>query len=225
MLAFSYLTADYYNDEMLRESVAQVSQYRWVDRVIILQTTSHIPQSAIDDKVTLLGADFGYGFDREPEEGGFDELSARNLQLQLLHLTGQPWLGLIDADELFTENTGELLTRADAAGKTRIVFECHHLYKTGRKIWPEQLTTFGGYSINDPHCRIFRRRYAAEVFQPAPRHIAKTNRTQHCQLAGVTAEQCLVVTGAYHLHFPDRKLISSSARPAAGAEARLPAAE
>lgn len=225
MLAFSYLTTDYYSDELLRESVAKLTNYSWVSRIIILQTTCRIPQSSVGQKTELVGADLGYGFDRQPEDGGFDELTARNTQLQLLHLTWLPWLGLIDADELFTEETGELLAQADRASKSKIVFECYHMLQTGRKIWPEQQTVFGGKVINDPHCRIFKNRKEPETFQLAPPQIAGANRTQHCQLAGVQSSQCLVVTGPYHLHFPDRKHVFTRSEPAEAEAGQPEAAE
>ena len=73
------------------------------------------------------GKHYGEGQNRQPEDGGFHELNARNDLFQFARESECDWVLMCDADEFFLENTIEAIIAAHAADKQIIMFSTHHL--------------------------------------------------------------------------------------------------
>jgi hypothetical protein len=167
----------------LKLSIEQMSSYHWVKSIIVLNTK-----------------DYGYGFDKAIAGGGFDEISARNKALSIAEATGYDWLLQCDADEFYTENTGEIIDRAALAGYESVAFEFNHFitptqYIINKRAYKHILNT----KYHDLHVRAWKSSLKARYFQD-PNEADKINPTINCIHNAGKNQNCFNVAGFYHIH-------------------------
>lgn len=154
---------------------------------------------------------FGSGFNRQPEDGGFNEVAARNAMLAqaaaLHRLTPVDWVVWCDSDEYFCRPP-EL---DDLSADLLLVITNHLVARfpendlTGSwlaKACPQLPLVYA--EQDNPHPRAVRAASLPRLYWRENRHLppAASNRTQHCVLA-VKAGRPLIpaVDEHAHVHF------------------------
>lgn len=200
-----YLHAD--EPQFLVRSRIIMKTHPWVTKIVTLNTRERNPiAEGVDDEQRSysFSGKFGYGFDKQPEDGGFDEIRARNHALDLAEKMGCTWTLICDCDEFFTDETYSDICDAHHQGKAVVWFSCYHFRDPSKYLWcPDYLkTVLHSKEMHDPHPRAFRTaarlRY---VLNPADAYRSKLrNRTQHCQLQSTAGRKAHFVYGLRHVH-------------------------
>ena len=177
-----------YEEPLLNLSLQTMLQYPWVRWIVVLDTTTDRPAEMYpNNRVLRYGRDYGHGFDRPVERGGFDEVSARNDLLQRMQdqalAFGCNWLVQCDADEFYTNGLAKQLLRASAAGREAALIECWHACDLLNHVYYEKLHhSHYGLLMNDPHPRAMTvgcmRRFEPNPWLPDN----VPNKTLHCLL-------------------------------------------
>lgn len=194
-----YVHAD--EPEFLSRSLQIMQSYAWVSSIVVLDTGRSKP--VLPENIIHPAEVFGYGFEEQPEHGGFHEVAARNRSLDIALKTGCDWLLLCDADEFFMESMFAEITAADRAGKDVVWLSCYHHTAPNRCIWEsgEIRQVFGsGPRLYDPHPRAIRasRRWRYIVNQSYG--VGLRNRTKHCHLNHHAGRQVHRADGHLHVH-------------------------
>jgi hypothetical protein len=171
-----------------------MSRYDWVDHIVVLHTEKQDPKLSVDsDKVIEYWGDFGWDFDHPPQIGGFNEIAARNCCIHLAEQYHPEWLLQCDADELYSEDTQELLKCHDDL----VWLACYPM------VSPSSYAVVPLHPVlklMDPHPRLFR---------PGMRFIQNydivgqcPNLTAHCVLDsdGVSKQKVSNPNVVYHMH-------------------------
>lgn len=196
-MSYPKLVVWYVSDspEVLQHSVEVMAGYDWVDRVLVLSTIGKPLLDKVPDKVVQKWTKFGEGRHRPVEMGGFDQVTARNVALQLSETFNPDWLLQCDSDEIYLDQTKELLSRKEDL----LWVACYPMFNLTQYI---SSPLHPRLKLLDPHPRLFRPGFR---FVPnGDKEFARTlpNKTNHCMLnlskkhrEGVTKHGVL-----YHLH-------------------------
>lgn len=196
--AIWYVTAN--QSDYLVLSVLTHEKYDWVDQIVIVHTDEKEPKIIHNNdfdknKVVHLWYPFGTGFDKSVENGGFDEIEARNFAIITAMDVAQPgsWLVQCDSDEFYSYDTKDQIEMASLNGHLGIRLNCNHF------INPETVK----YPLADPydyHLRIWKADQPVFYRQNTnSRFMAKfPNKTTHCVPIG--CDNYKQVTGLFHIH-------------------------
>lgn len=189
-LCLSYIFPDdQYNGFYLPLSLELNRRHPWVDSVSVLVTNRPGCGSYEVDGVQFHCGGFGYGHDRQPENGGIDAVAARNRQLELAEGTHCDWTLICDADEWFEDGVGDFLREIDRRSSCVAGWlGLHHLVSDSQQLHNKSHPTRSVAGIEaavfDPHIRLIRNnrgiKYAlhrSRVFRNG-----NPNRTSHCGL-------------------------------------------
>jgi hypothetical protein len=179
-----------------------MEKYDWVNEILLIGTAG-VWDNRLRGKIVTVTREFGEGFDRNPERGGFDELAARNYTLQLAYTDNYDWTLLLDADEFFLPETYDDLRRASDDGMQGIFFECYHAKTLDTFVWdPASLVNIKDKKMHDPHLRAVHRDLAAWYrLQPENLRREWTNRTLHCYIETAKVwHKLTTVLGPRHVH-------------------------
>lgn len=188
--------------------------YPWVDEILVFTTNKAI-KPASSGKVSRAGGDYGHGFDKAVGDGGFNEIEARCAALELARCTSDSdWLLIVDDDEIFTFEFGNLLDAATRAGADAVQIECWPLLNE-REYLLHRDRIFdvgnGNLRMHDPHIRAVRRSAMSQqepFYVPSPKPVSGPNKTQHCRL-NFGKLPTLRVAGFFHFHLKDSQVFSS----------------
>jgi hypothetical protein len=178
-------------DAVLNLSLEQMRKYPWVNRIIAVHTDGLKYYSA-GPKTAEVIEDFGSGW-IPIEQGGFDEIRARNFALELA-IHDADWVLNCDADEFFTEDFGAEIEKAHSEGFDAINVNCNHFAD------PRTLIDLGH---SDSHIRAFRANKDMKYIANTNAEFMKAypNKSMHCTLSGVSKVK--QVEGMYHIHTHD----------------------
>ena len=92
--------------KLLRHTMVPLLAHPAVTAAVVVHTGTLSPANAGSlaaafHKVREIHRDFGQGFHKSIEEGGYDQLAARNFAIEQIEATGVEWLLQFDADEYF----------------------------------------------------------------------------------------------------------------------------
>ncbi len=222
-----YITANEY--ELLTLSVKTMAALDWVTSIVILHTDLKQPAYYANLENTLwkvkeFWQSFGSGFDKPVEQGGFDEIAARNRAIELAEAAGSDWIIQCDSDEFYTADANSGLVEATEKNKQAVRWSCWHLFNPTYSIFdPASIHYYDGQLFHDPHIRAWkpelRLRYQAN---PNTDFLSNfINKSMHC--VNLLPEwQTLNQPGIFHLHIHD--LIGNKRRfanfPKTAAEAK-----
>lgn len=189
--------------EYLKLSVGLMASFDWASKIVILHTDQRNPNNRDNyiyqfqhDKVVQHWYDFGKGFSKPIEKGGFDEVGARNMAIDLAgeKMPKGGWLLQCDSDEFYDYKFGAEIYKADSEGKDGINVNCNHLINS-KEI---------GYlpsSPDDPHIRAFKVGLGVQYKQnPNTKFLDNyPNKSVHCVLNN-KLKSLKNVKGLYHFH-------------------------
>lgn len=183
-----------------------MSSMDWVSKIVVLQTDGgcdYLPQLS-HPKVRHISEDFGKGLDKQPEDGGFNEVAARNRLTQAAKESGCRWLLTCDADEFFMPGTEVALGEAEASDKLAVWFSCYHFRNPRQHLWlPGMVRDVRplGIKMHDPHLRAMRLdQQWFWVMNDRVRQTGYGNRTAHCYPSAVPWRQAVGVNELLHIH-------------------------
>jgi len=198
------------DDEQFMDRFRDMAEYDWINAVVTMRTdcssTTGTTGCGPNDTTThFTQRHFGRGFDKQPADGGFHELKARNELLRFAEGVGCDWTLLADPDELFRDETFAEIQVAHRTRKDVIWFECYHFCSPTQYLWWEsQLHPVhdARRKLHDPHARAVRasarKRYVPNInnkFRDGLR-----NHTMHCHIQPQVAREVHIAYGIYHVH-------------------------
>src|SRR4029079_792814 len=190
--------------DALERSISTMTKYPWVTKVVVLHTDcDRLPRQL--GKVEHVYQNYGSGFDRQPENGGFDEIDARNHALRLGRETGCDWLLVVDADEFFLPCTIDPIAHAHRSNKAAVCFECWHFITPTQYLFFENTMRPASKhtpAMHDPHIRAIRGS-ASIWFEQNPNRTFRdelANDTMHCTPTRMPTQAVLYAPGMFHIH-------------------------
>lgn len=189
---------------LMELSVGVMSNYHWIDLILLLDTTKKKPGRWKTPKVYEFGYNWGSGFETQPEDGGFNEIAARNSLLDAAYNMGADWIICADADELFRLETGSLIDAVEKQGKSHIWFACYPIINPKQYVrvpdYLRYISAFGD-KLHDPHVRAFRTQGTVRyMMNPHAISLGWNNRTTHCWLAINEGDRGAGTDEQLHLH-------------------------
>ena len=193
-----YITANEFSH--INRSIKVMAEYDWIDSIVILHTDSNEPKyggklaEISPKKIKEYWTDFGNGFDKSIEDGGFDEIGARNMALYLCKQDGfKGWVLYCDSDEYYTYDTIKAFQMAEQGNYDSINFRCFHLNdKLTYRVNPR--------NIYDRHVRAWILnddiKFAPHDSEEFMRQFK--NKTLHCRRIG--CKKTLTTDLKYHIH-------------------------
>lgn len=191
---------DAFLDRMLNTHLA----YDWVWRIALLHSRGgHF--DITHPKLVHFSHDFGYGFDRQPEHGGFDEVAARNYLLDALDTLDGTCTILCDGDDIYHPNTVRVVDLLARNNKLAGMLECWHFTTPNQYLFfPGSVFRYQDTSprLHDPHIRILRHdcRMRWQLNPNTALRETWANRTMHCVPELRNWSTVLRVPGLFHLH-------------------------
>lgn len=178
-----------------------------VRRIVIVVTGPSEPiefgrLSAISGKFHEVFRPFGHGYDRSVDDGGYDQVSARNFALELVESSDVEWLMQYDADDYYHEGIFGILGEIEAP-HDYVTCPCYTVTSLEGYWYTEALMrSFDGIMLLNPHTRIWRRDLKLR-YQISPRAIAtQINHTRHCGVVFPPKSRSLaaILNEPYHFH-------------------------
>ena len=171
--------------------------YPWVSSIVAFDTSQALPFTR-RGKVLHCGRDFGYGFDKQPEQGGYDEINARQTALKIARGENHFWSLIVDADEIYHPGFDRVLDVAEGQGSNAVCVECWPLVTPQRYVYNrEAVFDIDNLRLHDPHVRAISK-LTEVTYTPSPQHWRFANRTQHCRPDSIAKTH--TAPGFYHFH-------------------------
>src|SRR6185369_6457293 len=187
-----YITAG--EEEYLNPSVEFMQAHDWVGNIVILHTNPTLAKGQIYNLVKqfpkvkeYMGRNYGTGWEKSVNFGGFDEIEARNDAIRIAEQTDCQWLLQCDSDEIFTYETIESIEKAAAKDCKSVIYSCFHFKtptgyvtnNTDRHIKQDK-------QVFDPHCRAWKKYIKARYSEnPNSGFLAQyPNKSVHCVHSG-----------------------------------------
>lgn len=184
--------------EYLARLIRVHEAYAWVSSIVALDTSADF-HFYREGKVLHGGIDCGFGFHRQPEAGGFDEIRARETAMRIARGEAGYWKLICDADELYHPDLVQVLDKAEQSAMPMLGVECWPVVSpTQYRYTPETVYDVDGMRLHDPHVRAFNCFQVVE-YDLAPKAWSYSNRTQHCR-PKVAHNKRRYVPGFFHLH-------------------------
>lgn len=170
--------------DLLQYTLSEAISSQFVKDIVILHTGPNLPANAYSleksySKIHEFHKSYGQGFTLPVDEGGFDQINARNHILQLAETYPAEWLMQVDADDFYLQHIFEQITTTSAEFDS-ISCSCINLINENRYWNKREIMTESGFKIIDPHIRIWKK-HLKKRFKLCE-HSAKTNinATMHC---------------------------------------------
>jgi hypothetical protein len=135
------------------------------------------------EKVEEIHRDFGQGFNKSIEDGGYDQYSARNFALEAIEKKGVEWLLQFDADEYFDPAIISIVAALDH--RYDAVCCSYYTLLSETEYWyePRLEKTIRGTRLFHPHTLIWRTALGKRcAICPTSAKLHK-NITRHCSVS------------------------------------------
>ena len=156
--------------------------------------------SELSTKYVEIHRPFGDGYDLSEDEGGYDQISARNFGLEVARETGGDYLLQFDADDFYDEALFDFMESMPAA-TSALALSCITLTEEG--CWKQGLKKTRKLANNhvlvDPHIRCFRSSLNVR-YERSVKADTLTNKSRHCHFS-LPIESSIVAIQDYFLHF------------------------
>lgn len=192
---------------LLGHTITPMAAHPQVKHVVVLHTGSSRPacygelQRACA-KIHEFHQDFGDDLHRPLSEGGFDQVSARNVALGIAEAFGDRWLLQFDADDYYDPSVVDLLSRVPARIRA-VRCACYHLLDAASYWLNDQKMCYEGPTpLINPHIRIWRNDVKRRFSICPTSSAVEPNTTRHCgvDFSDLSAEEVESVSEPVHLH-------------------------
>lgn len=183
-----------------------MKDYDWVTQISILISNGEGRDGVNGGKIRQDYKNFGYGHDKQPENGGIDAVSARNYQLACAMQGDCDWVLLCDTDEWFDYSLIYAIEEEHASVRNVAWLEQFHMVSPTAHIHKSNhpRTNVMGMRVSmfDPHARVVRNGSGVQFVPNIDVEFRNNqpNRTSHCVLDENDAFRNGFVEGRYHYH-------------------------
>ncbi|WP_404680840.1 hypothetical protein [Raoultella terrigena] len=178
---------------------AALSEYVFNIAILITDIDPDKPRK-LSNKITLYSYDFGSGYSVSVENGGYDQIAARNFLLEKLSDTDVDWLMMHDADDIYLHDyycfvSNECMT-ADA-----VTCSCFSLRPGPEICIPQEKGRYiRGKTLYDPHTRIWKRNLNLRYDKSEGVEKYFANYSRHCGVMFPEGINIISTDGVYHFH-------------------------
>jgi hypothetical protein len=168
--------------EDLHRSLEIMGEKDWVTKLAVLSTDeTYKPLTA--GKTTWVGRYFGEGYAVPLDEGGYDQMEAREESLWLARSTKCDWIVVCDADEYFTDDLYREICAAEKAGQNMLLTSVMNFCSLNEILWvPDTLMEWQGKVVRKPFPRVLRSDLPVSYRTCEDPKLMGANPTQHCFL-------------------------------------------
>ena len=213
-ICLTYVTNSRY--DIVYTSVKTMEKYDEINNIIVLYAGEFPPKEigelSKNKKIKEYHKYFGSGFDKSLNEGGWDQISARNYLLQLSDENDSDWVICCDDDEFFVlENMFNHYDYEIFNNYDMVAFQMYHFVDLHKYVYYESgLKCRRGVLLFDPHIRMWRKNLNAE-WGINPR-IRATNITRHPEIKklGWENEKLLICDQMVHIHVHDFECVKGN---------------
>lgn len=192
------------HDAFLDRMLATHLNYDWIWRIALLNSRGGTFDIS-HPKLLHFSRDFGHGFTAQPEDGGFDEVAARNFLLDAVADIDGTCTILCDSDDVYHPDTVRVIELMARNNSLAGMIECWHFTSPNQYLFfPNSLFRYRDSSprLHDPHIRILRHGCGIR-WQLNPNTTLRDtwpNRTMHCTPQLGSWPTLLRIPGLFHLH-------------------------
>ncbi|WP_411755121.1 hypothetical protein [Serratia sp. (in: enterobacteria)] len=139
-------------------TLGEASRSSSVSKIIILLTDSLFESTyQLSNKITLCMRNFGKGYDTSIEEGGYDQVSARNYTLDFLDTEDIDWVMMHDADDIYDPDFYDFILETHSYNDA-VTCSCFTFRDINTLCVPQRKElAFNGSIFHDPHTRIWKK--------------------------------------------------------------------
>ncbi|MBK0099636.1 hypothetical protein IBT49_26955 [Erwinia sp. S63] len=190
-------------------SIAAKSKFV-TDIIILITDIDEFDSNAISfdlfrentEKINIFNGNYGYGYETSIQDGGYDQISARNDALRIIYSKKVDWIMQHDADDIYDLDFYEKVCLA-CSKQQAIMTECYTLnsfstYVVNGKL----LKNIYGQTLLNPHIRIWKRELALEFKKSRITPSFYVNETRHCGVEFPDGMKFIIIKkpSHYHLH-------------------------
>jgi hypothetical protein len=192
---------------LLTHTLPALLDHESVREALILHTGSRRPSTFgflanACHKIHEVHRCFGTGYIRSLQDGGYDQVSARNYALEIMESGGSDWLWQIDADDYYDPGLASIVAKLDERYDA-VCCSCYTLISPTQYWYNASLETdIGGKRLINPHTRIWRSALRKR-FEHSPRvALESVNITRHCGVDFSTHPywRLMAIEGPFHFH-------------------------
>jgi uncharacterized protein len=193
--------------DLLPQTMANLLNEPTVRHVVVVHTSPTLPScygelQRSSAKVQEFHQDFGEGLERSCDEGGFNQVDARNFALGIAESLGDRWLLQFDADDYYDLNLVHRL-RSLPASIRAVRCACYHLLdRDGYWHSEEKISDDGAGPLINPHIRLWRNDTRRRYSKCAVTAQIERNDTRHCgvDLSDLSSRDVEVIAEPCHFH-------------------------
>ncbi|MFK8260625.1 hypothetical protein ACFL9S_22915 [Erwinia sp. AnSW2-5] len=178
---------------------AGISEY--VSNISIL-ITDGIPDKPrkLSEKITLYSQNFGSGYSVSLEDGGYDQIAARNFLLDILAETDVDWLMMHDADDIYLLDYYDFISDKCMASDA-VTCSCFTVRSGPEICIPQEKKRYiQGKALHDPHTRIWKRNLNLRYKKSEGIEKYFANHSRHCGVIFPGEINISCTEGVYHFH-------------------------
>ncbi len=170
------------------------------DIAILITDDKNCAATRLTDKITIYSENFGSGYSRSIQDGGYDQIAARNYLLEKMEETEADWILMHDADDIYGIDFYQYIV-AVGIDSDAVTCSCYtvttdlDLCAPANKV---QLT--GPALLVDPHTRAWKKSLGLRYVKSDGVEKFFSNHSRHC---GVIFPEDITLSctgGLYHFH-------------------------
>lgn len=178
---------------------AALSEHVFSIAILITDAAPEKPRK-LSKKITLYRYDYGSGYSISIENGGYDQIAARNFLLEKLSETDVDWLMLHDADDIYLHDYYDFIS-SECVSADAVTCSCFSL-RPGPEICipQEKKRHIQGKILYDPHTRIWRKNLNLRYDKSDGVEKHYKNHSRHCGVIFPENINVISTDGLYHFH-------------------------
>lgn len=190
-------------------SIAAKSEYV-TDIIILITDREEFDSNSISlgflgenaKKINIFNGNYGYGYETSIEEGGYDQISARNDALRLIYSKKVDWVMQHDADDIYDLSFYKKIC-LDCSKQQAVMTECYTLNSYSSYIASSSLIkNLHGRKLLNPHIRVWKKELGIEFKKSKFVSDSHVNVTRHCGVEFPNKMKLIIIKkpSHYHLH-------------------------
>ena len=173
--------------DLLRLTLKPMLNNNHIEKILIVVTGPSKPNSfgylsGLSSKVIEEYKYFGYGYGRSVEDGGYNQIDARNYALKKICSHDLNWVLQFDADDFYTSSFFNYISSV-GEDKNYICCACYTLNSINTFWYKEKIDrSHNGRMLLNPHIRMWRKNIGLSYSECDNANAVFTNRTRHCNV-------------------------------------------
>lgn len=169
---------------------------------IVILITDGISGDArkLTDKITIYSENFGSGYSKSIEDGGYDQISARNYIIDKLGVSRADWLLMHDADDIYNTDFYRYIS-LECNTSDAVTCSCFSVRPDITLCAPDKKNK-ATYSCGllDPHTRAWKKSLGLRYEKSEGIEKYFVNHSRHCGVVFPEGINISCTNGMYHFH-------------------------